>query len=175
MVCNFCGFWWMFFIVNVDFEGWGKKIILWSGNDSNCLWWYMFTTSHFILVTSILMICWQSNVWNLLFSYPHYTQESPYQPFRVSLLGVSSIELALTSPCLQVGPDQYEKASAAGGGTGNPFEGGFGNPFEDLFPGGGAGGGGMNDVCHPFTNLFVIPIAFTFSTMFELLVCFFST
>jgi len=75
----------------------------------------------------------------------------------------------------QVGPDQYEKASAAGGGTGNPFEGGFGNPFEDLFPGGGAGGGGMNDVCHPFTNLFVIPIAFAFSTMFELLVCFFST
>ncbi|KAG2609003.1 chaperone protein dnaJ GFA2, mitochondrial-like [Panicum virgatum] len=51
----------------------------------------------------------------------------------------------------QVGPDQYEKASAAGGGTGNPFEGGFGNPFEDLFPGGGAGGGGMNDF---FRNIF---------------------
>ncbi|GJN29858.1 hypothetical protein PR202_gb18119 [Eleusine coracana subsp. coracana] len=45
----------------------------------------------------------------------------------------------------QVGPDQFEKASAAGGGTGGPFEGGFGNPFEDIFSGGG-GGGGMNDV-----------------------------
>lgn len=63
----------------------------------------------------------------------------------------------LTSPCLQVGADQYEKASAAGGGTGNPFEGGFGNPFEDIFSGGGGGGGGgMNDVCHPFINLFII-------------------
>ncbi|CAN6202772.1 unnamed protein product [Urochloa humidicola] len=51
----------------------------------------------------------------------------------------------------QVGPDQYEKASAAGGGTGgNPFEGGFGNPFEDIF-GGGGGGGGMNDF---FRNMF---------------------
>ncbi|GJN01098.1 hypothetical protein PR202_ga18334 [Eleusine coracana subsp. coracana] len=43
----------------------------------------------------------------------------------------------------QVGPDQFEKASAAGGGTGGPFEGGFGNPFEDIFSG---GGGGMNDI-----------------------------
>jgi len=51
----------------------------------------------------------------------------------------------------QVGPDQYEKASAAGGGTGNPFEGGFGNPFEDIFNGGGGGGGGMNDF---FRNIF---------------------
>ncbi|CAL5044984.1 unnamed protein product [Urochloa decumbens] len=52
----------------------------------------------------------------------------------------------------QVGPDQYEKASAAGGGTGNPFEGGFGNPFEDIFGGGGGGGGGgMNDF---FKNIF---------------------
>ncbi|TVU13095.1 hypothetical protein EJB05_46771 [Eragrostis curvula] len=49
----------------------------------------------------------------------------------------------------QVGPDQYEKASAAGGGSG--FEGGgFGNPFEDIF-GGGGGGGGMNDF---FRNMF---------------------
>ena len=100
-----------------------------------------------------------------MFSYPHYTQESPYQPFRVSLLGVSSIELALTSPCLQVGPDQYEKASAAGGGTGNPFEGGFGNPFEDIFNGGGGGGGGMNDVWHPFINLVVIAYRFLVSVV----------
>lgn len=66
----------------------------------------------------------------------------------------------MTSPWIQVGADQYEKASAAGGGTGNPFEGGFGNPFEDIFGGGGggggSGGGGMNDVCHPFINLFTI-------------------
>ncbi|KAL5224058.1 hypothetical protein ABZP36_010697 [Zizania latifolia] len=48
----------------------------------------------------------------------------------------------------QVGPDQYEKASA-GGGPGGPFEGGFGNPFEDIF--GGGGGGGMNDF---FRNIF---------------------
>ncbi|KAK3131456.1 hypothetical protein QOZ80_6AG0506680 [Eleusine coracana subsp. coracana] len=48
----------------------------------------------------------------------------------------------------QVGPDQFEKASAAGGGTGGPFEGGFGNPFEDIFSG---GGGGMNDF---FKNIF---------------------
>ncbi|KAL6606318.1 hypothetical protein ACP70R_041971 [Stipagrostis hirtigluma subsp. patula] len=45
----------------------------------------------------------------------------------------------------QVGPDQYERASAAGGGAGGPFDGGFGNPFEDIFGGGGGGGGGMND------------------------------
>jgi molecular chaperone DnaJ len=50
----------------------------------------------------------------------------------------------------QVGPDQFEKASAAGSGTGNPFEGGFGNPFEDIF-GGGGGGGGMNSF---FKNIF---------------------
>ncbi|XP_062233745.1 chaperone protein dnaJ GFA2, mitochondrial-like [Phragmites australis] len=49
----------------------------------------------------------------------------------------------------QVGADQYEKASAGGGGAGNPFEGGFGNPFEDIF--GGGGGGGMNDF---FKNIF---------------------
>ncbi|KAJ1257665.1 hypothetical protein BS78_10G013300 [Paspalum vaginatum] len=53
----------------------------------------------------------------------------------------------------QVGPDQYEKASAGGGGGGNPFGGGFGNPFEDIFGGGGGGGGGggMNDF---FRNIF---------------------
>lgn len=51
----------------------------------------------------------------------------------------------------QVGPDQYEKASAGGGGSGGPFEGGFGNPFEDIFGGGGGGGGGMNDF---FRNIF---------------------
>lgn len=79
------------------------------------------------------------------------------------------MKLALTSPCLQVGPDQYERA-AAGGGNGNPFEGGFGNPFEDIFGGGGGGGGGMNDVCHPFINLFIDPIAF----VFQLFVCIFS-
>ncbi|XP_052160547.1 chaperone protein dnaJ GFA2, mitochondrial-like [Oryza glaberrima] len=49
----------------------------------------------------------------------------------------------------QVGPDQYEKASA-GGGPGGAYEGGFGNPFEDIF-GGGGGGGGMNDF---FRNIF---------------------
>uniref|UniRef100_A0A0E0DVW3 glutamate formimidoyltransferase n=1 Tax=Oryza meridionalis TaxID=40149 RepID=A0A0E0DVW3_9ORYZ len=47
----------------------------------------------------------------------------------------------------QVGPDQYEKASA--GGPGGAYEGGFGNPFEDIF--GGGGGGGMNDF---FRNIF---------------------
>lgn len=50
----------------------------------------------------------------------------------------------------QVGPDQYERASAGGGGPGG-FEGGFGNPFEDIFGGGGGGGGGMNDF---FRNIF---------------------
>ena len=75
------------------------------------------------------------------------------------------MELALTSPCLQVGPDQYEKASAAGGGTGNPFEGGFGNPFVDIFSGGGGGGGGMNDVWHPFINLVVIAYSFLVSVV----------
>ncbi|XP_062227892.1 chaperone protein dnaJ GFA2, mitochondrial-like [Phragmites australis] len=49
----------------------------------------------------------------------------------------------------QVGPDQYEKAAAGGGGAGNPFEGGFGNPFEDIFSGGS--GGGVNDF---FKNIF---------------------
>lgn len=72
------------------------------------------------------------------------------------------MELALTSLCLQVGPDQYEKAAAGGGGTG--FEGGgFGNPFEDIFGrGGGGGGGGMNDVCHPITNLLMMAYRFSF-------------
>uniref|UniRef100_A0A0D9WL61 J domain-containing protein n=1 Tax=Leersia perrieri TaxID=77586 RepID=A0A0D9WL61_9ORYZ len=47
----------------------------------------------------------------------------------------------------QVGPDQYEKASAGGGPGG--FEGGFGNPFEDIF--GGGSSGGVNDF---FKNIF---------------------
>uniref|UniRef100_A0A453QGN3 J domain-containing protein n=1 Tax=Aegilops tauschii subsp. strangulata TaxID=200361 RepID=A0A453QGN3_AEGTS len=42
----------------------------------------------------------------------------------------------------QVGPDQYERAAAGGGGAGG-FEGGFGNPFEDIFGTGRTGG--MND------------------------------
>ncbi|EMS64185.1 Chaperone protein dnaJ 1, mitochondrial [Triticum urartu] len=42
----------------------------------------------------------------------------------------------------QVGPDQYERAAAGGGGAGG-FEGGFGNPFEDIFNAGRTGG--MND------------------------------
>lgn len=44
----------------------------------------------------------------------------------------------------QVGPDQYERAAAGGGGPGG-FEGGFGNPFEDIFSGGAGRTGGMND------------------------------
>uniref|UniRef100_A0ACD5Y0A4 Uncharacterized protein n=1 Tax=Avena sativa TaxID=4498 RepID=A0ACD5Y0A4_AVESA len=50
----------------------------------------------------------------------------------------------------QVGPDQYERAAAGGGGAGG-FEGGFGNPFEDIFGGGAGAGGGMNDF---FRNIF---------------------
>jgi hypothetical protein len=69
---------------------------------------------------------------------------------------------------LQVGPDQFEKASAAGSGTGNPFEGGFGNPFEDIF-GGGGGGGGMNSVCCP--HIILIFIAYHLFVLC-LLVCF---
>ncbi|KAM0913875.1 hypothetical protein ACQ4PT_011859 [Festuca glaucescens] len=50
----------------------------------------------------------------------------------------------------QVGPDQYEKAAAGGGGPGG-FDDGFRNPFEDIFNAGAGGGGGMNDF---FRNIF---------------------
>jgi hypothetical protein len=109
-------------------------------------------TEHFNLIISFVD---HTIVWVF---YPYYTLGSSYQPFRIKIHGALAVTFFFSPwpDFLQVGPDQFEKASAAGGGTGNPFEGGFGNPFEDIFSGGGGGGGGMNDVCCPHIILIVI-------------------